>query len=150
MHESVTSYIKNLQIVTYNGRRINYPEYEVIKIVNYYLYEKKVEQYFNKDGQKVEYTRTARVDKRDTVSSVVGQLMKNAENYLQHRSYVNNSVTVLPLIRESFKGHYIELDFSENLAFKPKVELQQAHFSGKQFTLHCATLSQRKRNTNSI
>ena len=137
-HESVTSYIANLQTVTDNERRINYPEYEDSKIVNYYLYEKKVEQYFNKGGRKVEYTRTARVDKGDMVSSVVGQLMKNAENYLKHRSYVNNSVKVLPLIRESFKGHYIELDFLENLAFKPKIEPKQAHFSGKQFTLHCA------------
>ena len=44
---------------------------------------------------------------------------------------------VLPMIRESFPGKYIELDFSENLALKPKHEVQDVHFSGKQYLLHC-------------
>ena len=44
---------------------------------------------------------------------------------------------VLPIIRESFLGKYIELDFSENLALKPKHEVQDAHFFGKQYSLHC-------------
>ena len=29
------------------------------------------------------------------------------------------------------------MDFSENLALKTKSEFQEAHFSGKQYTLHC-------------
>ena len=44
---------------------------------------------------------------------------------------------VLPMIRESFPGKYIELDFSENLALKPKHEVQDVHFSGKHYLLHC-------------
>ena len=31
---------------------------------------------------------------------------------------------------------YIELDFSQNLVLRPKDEVQSAHFSGKQLTLH--------------
>ena len=30
------------------------------------------------------------------------------------------------------------MDFSENLAMKPKFEVQDAHFSGKQYSLHCS------------
>ena len=45
---------------------------------------------------------------------------------------------VLPMIRESFSGKYIELDFSENLALNPKHEVQDAHFSGKHYSLHCS------------
>ena len=44
-------------------------------------------------------------------------------------------------MRDSHDGRYIELDFSENLAFKPKFEVQDAHFSGKQFTLHCSIVT---------
>ena len=42
------------------------------------------------------------------------------------------------MIPESFSGKYIGLDFSENLALKPKLEVQDAHFSGKQYSLHCS------------
>ena len=37
---------------------------------------------------------------------------------------VYNIAAVLPMIRESFPGKYIELDFSENLALKPRHEIQ--------------------------
>ena len=33
---------------------------------------------------------------------------------------------------------FIELDFSQNLALRPKNEVQRANFSGKQSNLHCA------------
>ena len=40
--------------------------------------------------------------------------------------------------QESSDGKYIKLDFLQNLSLRPKDEVQFAHFSGKQFTLHCA------------
>ena len=42
------------------------------------------------------------------------------------------------------KCPYIEFDFSENLARKPKFEVQEAHFSGKQYTLHCGMVEPRE------
>ena len=42
------------------------------------------------------------------------------------------------MLKEGFSGKYIELDFLENLALRPKNKAQSAHFSGKQHTLHCA------------
>ena len=37
-----------------------------------------------------------------------------------------------------YSEKYIELDFSQNLSIRPKLEVQSAHFSNKQYTLHCA------------
>ena len=51
---------------------------------------------------------------------------------------MDNKAAVLPMIRESFSGKYIELDFSENLALKPKHEVQDTHFPGKLYSLHCS------------
>ena len=48
---------------------------------------------------------------------------------------MDNIAAVLPMIRESFSG---KLDFSENVGLKPKHEVQNAHFSGKQYSLHCS------------
>ena len=42
------------------------------------------------------------------------------------------------MLKGGFKGKYIELDFSKNLALGPKHELHSAHFSKKQHTLLCA------------
>ena len=39
-------------------------------------------------------------------------------------------------MEEAYNGKYIELYFSQHLALQPKDEVQSAHFSGKQFTLH--------------
>ena len=63
--------------------------------------------------------------------------MNKEVKYSEHRSHVKNISTQFPIIKETFQGRYTELDFSENLAMKPKFEIQEAHFSGKQYTLHC-------------
>ena len=62
-------------------------------------------------------------------------------SYLKDRSQVDNIDKAFPIDKEHFQGTYIELDFSENIAIKSKFEVQEAHFSGKQYTLHCQSLS---------
>ena len=32
------------------------------------------------------------------------------------------------------------MEFSENIAMKPKFEVQDEHFSGKQYSLHCSVV----------
>ena len=115
-----------------------FPETKEENQLYYYVYERKIEYYKGKDDKDVQYTRTARVDKKDKVSAIVGKLVQISQRYLKHRSYVDNLSRVLPMIKDGFSGKYIELDFSENLALRPKHEVQSAHFSGKQHTLHCA------------
>ena len=41
-------------------------------------------------------------------------------------------------MKDSYTGKFIKLDFSQNLSLIPKYEVQSAHFSGKQYTFHCA------------
>ena len=69
---------------------------------------------------------------------IAQKLISIRDSYLKHRSHVYNINEVFPIVKESFQGTYIELDFSENIAIKPKFEVQEAHFSGKQYTLHCS------------
>ena len=57
--------------------------------------------------------------------------MDRSESYLRHQSHVNNKAVVLPMIRESFSGKYIELDLSKNYALNPKHKVQDANFSEK-------------------
>ena len=123
-----------------------FPERENDKEAHYCVYERKTECYKGKDGNDVKYTRTAKVDKKEKVFELVNSLLKNTPRYLKHRSYVDNVNYVLPILKKKFSGKYIELDFSENLALRPKHEVQPAHFSGKQYSLRCAIF--RPSNTN--
>ena len=135
-YESLTTYIKEIKA---NGEMLDlFPETKAEKEVCFYSYERKTESYKGKDGQDVHYTRTARVDKKEKLSVVVDNLLQTSSPYLKYRSYVDNVHIVLPMLKEGFSGKYIELDFSENLALRPKHEAQSAHFSGKQHTLYCA------------
>ena len=68
------------------------------------------------------------------------KLLAKSGSYLQYRSHADNIAEVFPMIWERFTGEYIELDFSENLTLKPKFEVQDVHFFGKQYSLHCSTL----------
>ena len=49
---------------------------------------------------------------------------------------MDNIAAVLPMSQESFSGKDSELDFSENVVLKPKHEVRDACFSGKQYSLH--------------
>ena len=69
--------------------------------------------------------------KKTSVCRIAEQLKLSRNKYLKHRSHVTNINMVLPLIRDAFNGKYIELNFSENLAMKPKCEVQSTHSKGK-------------------
>lgn len=108
------------------------------KPCNYYEYTRVIESYIGKQGNKVEYTRTTRVDMVKPLSTVFEKLRAMGDKYLKHRTYVDNVTSVFPILRENYEGAFIELDFSQNLNLRPKDEAQSAHFSGNQFTLHCS------------
>ena len=144
-HNSATEFIENCEVfypgffesAKYEQAIEKFPEFMSQSETLFYQFEMKEECYF-KNGVKKTYNRTARVDKKEKVSDVVKNILHQAVLYLRHRSHVDNVSKVLPLIKESFDGKYIELDFSENIAMKRKSEAQDSHFSGKPFSLHCA------------
>ena len=134
---SVTKYLKLQESLTEDELKSNHPERFSSKSVNYYVFEIKQESYV-KEGVTKTYSRTTRVDKNELVSVIYEKLISDGQGYLRHRSHVDNIESILPLFRESFLGTYIERDFSENISIKPKSEVQAAHFSGKQYALHCS------------
>ena len=71
------------------------------------------------------------IKKTRCVSIIVDRLLQNSARYLKYRSFVDNASCVLPMLKNGFNGKYIELDFSENLALRPKNEVKPAHFPGK-------------------
>ena len=97
-----------------------------------------MELYTKEDGTPGEYKRVARVDYHEPIKDIYKKLLETGNAYLKHRTYVDNVSTVFPEMKSAYNRKYIELDFSQNLALRPKHEVQSAHFSGKQFTLHCA------------
>ena len=103
----------------------------------YYVFEKKTESCV-KDGTEKSHERTTRVNKTDKVSTIVEQLVNSGANYLRHWEHVDNIPAVLPNIKERHTGRYIKMNFSENIALKTKQEVQEAHFSGKHYTLYCS------------
>ena len=89
-------------------------------------------------GKPIEYTRTARVDDVKPVMHLVCLIKDGSKKYKKHQSYVDNCSYIYPMMKDAYSGKFIELDFSQNLALRPKLEVQSAHFSNKQYTLHCA------------
>ena len=134
---SVTEYLKSQKAETLD--HASYPERTSKKSVNYYVFETVLETYV-KQGKTRSYTRTTRVDKNKAVSDLYSHFISNGERYLYHRRVVDNINSKLPKIRVSFPGKYLEMDPSQNISLKTKNEVQTAHFSGKQQSLHCSIL----------
>ena len=44
------------------------------------------------------------------------------------------------LVRSSFKGKFFHIDYSENINITEKHHVQEAHFSRKQYMLHCTLI----------
>ena len=132
---SVTEYLKSQKAKTLD--HASYLECTSKKSVNYYVFEAVLETYV-KQGKTKSYTRTTRVHKNEPVSKLYLHFIFNGERYLYHRTVVDNIKSKLPKIRESFPGKYLKMDFSQNIALRTKNEVQTAHFSGKQQSLHCS------------
>ena len=77
-------------------------------------------------------TLTAYIDQLESL------IKDGSKKYKKHRSYVDNCSSVYPMMKDAYSGKFIELDFSQNLALQPKLEVKSAHFFNKQYTLHCA------------
>ena len=83
--------------------------------------------------------RTERVEVVNNVVVVYNEFIAKKHVYLKHRFQIANDKfewkKILYTIPEF--GVIYHMDYSENLSGSPKFEPQDAHFSKKQFTLHC-------------
>ena len=77
------------------------------------------------------YTRTAHVNKHDTIESII-----LSKQYLLHCFFVVNDKCYWKKFLDKTEHHTLWLDYTQNIAFNEKKQVQPAHFSGKQHTLH--------------
>ena len=111
------------------------------KNLSYYLFGKKEETFYTKRGKKVTYTRTARIDYNDVpLRQVYDTLMNLAQRYLIHRYHVSNDRVYWEKFVSETDQYILWVDYSQNIALTPKFEVQPAHFSGRQHTLHDSLL----------
>ena len=129
-HESLTKYLEKLKA------NEQFDELTEENVDTYHRYERVEEPYTKKDGTPGQYQRATRVDHKNAVKDICQKILDTGNAYLKHRTYVDNVSSVFPEMKSTYDGKYIELDFSQNLALRPKDEVQSAHFSGKQLTLH--------------
>ena len=115
-----------------------FPQANDDKLCNYYVYEKVTESNIGKASVPVEYLWTGRVGECKPVKYLVQTILENGTKCLKYLSDVDNCKTVLPLMKKNYSGKFIELNLFQNLSLRAKDEVQSAHFSRKQFTLHCA------------
>ena len=118
------------------------------KTVSFYVFEKVTTFYYNKNGEKVGYDRTGRVDKNWHINEIIDELQSMASKYLQHYFFVINDRVYWKRFLDSSTNFTLWLDYSQNIAFKEKKQVQSAHFSGKQHTLHNTLI--RNPNGNNI
>ena len=96
--------------------------------------------YFNTARKKVVYNRTTRVDKHESLSSVIMELQHLSQKYLLHRFNVSNDNYYWKLFLETTESYVLWLDYSQNIKLTEKNQVQSAHFSGRQHTLHNTVL----------
>ena len=107
------------------------------KKVSFYQFESVQETYYDKKRKKKFYTRIARRDYSDqTVRSVYQRLQNCARSYLLHRYHTLLNKVYWQRYLEEANSAVIWMDYSQNIKLTEKNQVQSAHFSGKQQTLH--------------
>ena len=117
--------------------------YDWKKRVSYYKFETKIETYFNKKGEKNEYSRTTRNDYKDVELKEVYQCQ-----YLLHRYHTLVDKIYWGKFLDETDEHIVWLDYSMNIKLTEKNQIQSAHYSGKQQTLHDVLIRQPSTNVN--
>ena len=124
-HESLTKYLEKLKA------NKQFDELTEENVYTYHRYERVEEPYTKKDGTPGQYQRVTRVNHKEPVKDICQKILDTGNAYLKHRTYVDNVSSVFPEMKSTYDGKYIELDFLQSLALRPKDKVQSAHFSGK-------------------
>ena len=101
-------------------------------------YERILESHTKRNGTPAEYKTVTSLVILNFSKIPISVLFLILVMRILNIDHIGNCFSVFPSMKEAHNGKYVELDFSQNLALPPKDEVQSAHFSGKQFTLHCS------------
>ena len=113
-------------------------DFDIPKIVDYDQFVIEDYEYTNKKGEKKSGKRTVRNHFSEQFVDFKANFDKCRVSYMHHRFEIKNDVYRWPLILNDSKlGYVFHMDYSENISCTPKFEPQDAHFSGKQTSLHC-------------
>ena len=110
------------------------------KVVSFYVFETVKTKYFNKLGKEVSYDRNACVDKKDLIQNIISQLQSVAVHYLIYRFLIINDFTYWRRFLSETEHYTLWLDYFQTTNFTEKRQVQSAHFSGRQHTLHNTVL----------
>ena len=122
---------------------------KIKKVVSFYVFEAVKTKCFSKLGKDVSYDRTARVDKKDLIQNIISQLQSAAMHYLIHHFFIINDFTYWRRFLSETEHYTLWLDYPQNINFTKKRQVQSAHFSGRQHTLHSTVLQAPKNGKHS-
>ena len=125
-HELLNKYLEKLKA------KEQFDELTEENVYTYHRYERVEEPYTKKDGTHGQYQGVTRVDHKEPVKDKCQKILDTGNAYLKHRAYVDNVLSVFPEMKTTFL---------QNLALRPKDEVQSAHFFGKQLTPHCSIVN---------
>ena len=115
-------------------------DFDIPKKVNYNQFEVEEYTFKNKAGIGMIGKRTTRQLKTELFPEFKSNFDNNGAQYLLHRYECKNNNYVWPQILDSSPRFIFHLDYSENISATPKFEPQNAHFAGKQTSLHCSVV----------
>ena len=125
----------------------NTDQFSSTKHVSYYQFESKDEFYFDKNGKRCVYKRIARQDYSKPVKDVYNLLMASAKNYLTHRYNVLTDRIYWQCYLADTKDAVVWMDYSMNIKLTERDQVQSAHFSGRQQTLHDSLIDDQGKHT---
>ena len=126
----------NCQIVDIAGKLGLRRKHNQNALLSYYVFERIETSYYDKNGLLKSYKRTARVDKKELFDIVVSKLQALLKGYLQHRFVVANDRYYWKSFLNNTEHPVLWFDYLQNINFVEKNQVQSAHYSGKQHTLH--------------
>ena len=123
-------------------------EYDWDKRVSFYQFEMVTETYYNKKGEKTFYKRCARKDYKDVpLKDVYKLLLECAGEYLVHRHHTLLDKVFWEKYASGTTEPIVWMDYSMNIKLTEKNQVQRAHFSGRQQTLHDSLIQSGTGNT---
>ncbi|XP_060560787.1 uncharacterized protein LOC132720637 [Ruditapes philippinarum] len=107
-------------------------------VAKYYQWESSKESYISKDGDKKHTTRWIQAEKTCSVADLVHDIAKSLESHSSHLFRANFQYKMESLLTSDLPLDHclVVMDFSENISLQPQDEIESAHWTTKQVTLH--------------
>lgn len=107
-------------------------------MVKYIQWENTKETYILKDGIKKKTARWIQNEKRNTVVNLVSDVANTLTNHSSHMFQANFQYKMESMMADDLPMDQclVVMDFSENITLQSQDEIESAHWTQKQVTLH--------------